>query len=74
MRTLEHHASIATNIASINSRMNTLASSFATVEQRTAADDALIDLLSAQAQSLLAAAAALKTIDYVPPTPVEPTP
>jgi len=74
MQTLEHHASIATNIASINSRMNTLASSFAAVAQRTAADDALIDLLSAQAQSLLAAAAALKTIDYVPQTPVEPTP
>ena len=72
MQTLEHHASIATNIASINSRINTLASSFATVAQRTAADDALIDLLSGQAQSLLAAAAALKTINYVPPPP--PTP
>ena len=72
MQTLEHHASIATNIASINSRINTLASSFATVAQRTAADDALIDLLSGQAQSLLAAAAALKTINYVAPTPTQP--
>jgi hypothetical protein len=50
MRTLGHHASIATYIDSINSRMAALASSFAAVEQRTAADDALIDILSAQAE------------------------
>lgn len=74
MRTLEHHAAIASNIASINSRMEALAQSFALVSQRTAADDALIDILSAQAQALLTGAAALKAIDYVPPTPVEPTP
>ena len=69
MRTLGHHASIATYIDSINSRMAALASSFAAVEQRTAADDALIDILSAQAGGLLQAAQALKTIDYTPPAP-----
>ena len=75
MRTLEHHAAIASSIASINSRMEALAVSFGSVQQRTAADDALIDLLSAQASGLLTAAVALKAIDYVappPPAPVEP--
>ena len=71
MRTLGHHASIATYIDGINSRVAALAASFASVEQRTAADDALIDILSAQAGGLLQAAQALKTIDYVPPV-VEP--
>lgn len=74
MRTLGHHAAIAGNIDAINSRMSALAASFASIEQRTAADDALIDLLSAQAQSLLAAATTLKTIDYVPPAPPGPGP
>ena len=69
MRTLGHHASIATYIDAINSRMAALASSFAAVEQRTAADDALIDILSAQAGGLLQAAQSLKTIDYTPPAP-----
>ena len=73
MRTLGHHAAIATHIDAINSRMSALASSFATVEQRTAADDALIDILSAQASALLSAAQALKAIDYAPPAP-EPEP
>jgi hypothetical protein len=49
--------------------MAALASSFAAVEQRTAADDALIDILSAQAGGLLQAAQSLKTIDYAPPAP-----
>ena len=69
MRTLGHHASIATYIDGINSRMAALAASFASIEQRTAADDALIDILSAQAGGLLQAAQSLKTIDYTPPAP-----
>jgi len=69
MRTLGHHAAIAANIDAINSRVAALAASFASVEQRTAADDALIDILSAQASGLLAAAQALKAIDYAPPAP-----
>ena len=69
MRTLGHHAAIAAHIDSINSRMAALASSFAAVEQRTAADDALIDILSAQAGGLLQAAQNLKAIDYAPPAP-----
>lgn len=72
MRTLGHHAAIAANIDAINSRMSALASSFASIEQRTAADDALIDILSAQAGGLLQAAQALKTIDYTPPAPEVP--
>ena len=58
MKTLGHHASIATYIDGINSRVAALAASFASVEQRTAADDALIDILSAQAGGLLQAAGA----------------
>ena len=69
MRTLGHHAAIAANIDAINSRVAALAESFASVEQRTAADDALIDIMSAQAGGLLQAAQALKTIDYTPPVP-----
>jgi hypothetical protein len=69
MRTLGHHAAIAANIDSINSRVAAMAASFASVEQRTAADDALIDILSAQAGGLLQAAQALKSIDYAPPAP-----
>ena len=72
MKTLGHHAAIAANIDAINSRMAALAGSFASVEQRTAADDALIDILSAQAGGLLQAAQALKTIDYTPPVPEVP--
>jgi len=72
MRTLGHHAAIAANIDAINSRVAALAGSFASVEQRTAADDALIDILSAQASGLLAAAQALKSIDYTPPAPEVP--
>jgi hypothetical protein len=69
MRTLGHHAAIAAHIDGINSRMAALAASFATAEQRTAADDALIDILSAQAGGLLQAAQSLKAIDYAPPAP-----
>ncbi|MEB3209630.1 MAG: hypothetical protein VKK63_12055 [Synechococcus sp.] len=72
MKTLGHHAAIATQIDAINSRVSALASSFANVEQRTAADDALIDILSAQAGGLLQAAQALKQIDYTPPAPEVP--
>jgi len=72
MKTLGHHAAIAANIDAINSRMAALAGSFASVEQRTAADDALIDILSAQAGGLLQAAQALKAIDYTPPVPEVP--
>ena len=72
MKTLGHHAAIAANIDTINSRMAALAGSFASVEQRTAADDALIDILSAQAGGLLQAAQALKAIDYTPPVPEVP--
>ena len=72
MRTLGHHAAIAANIDAINSRVAALAESFASVEQRTAADDALIDIMSAQAGGLLQAAQALKTIDYTPPVPEVP--
>ena len=71
MKTLGHHAAIAASIDAINSRMAALAGSFASVEQRTAADDALIDILSAQAGGLLQAAQALKTIDYSTPVPPE---
>lgn len=70
MNTLAHHAAIAQNLASINSRVAALANSFQELAPRNAADEALIDIFSAAAADLLSAAAALKQIAYAPtPTP-----
>jgi hypothetical protein len=67
LETLPHYAAILTNLASVKSRVATLAHSFEHAAPRTAADDAVIDLFTAQAAQLLQAAAALKDITYVPP-------
>lgn len=69
LETLPHYAAILTNLASVKSRVATLATAFASQAPRTAADDAVIDLFTAQAGALLQAATALKTITYVPPDP-----
>ena len=71
MRTLEHHARIATDLSSLNSRIAALAYSFKEFEPRNAADEALITLMLQQAAALVPAAEALLTIAY-DPTPVEP--
>jgi hypothetical protein len=71
MRTLQHHARIATDLSSLNSRIAALANSFKEIEPRNAADEALITLMLQQAAALVPAAEALLTIAY-DPTPVEP--
>jgi len=71
MRTLQHHARIATDLSSLNSRIAALATSFKEFEPRNAADEALIVLMLEQSTALAAAAQALLTIAY-DPTPVEP--
>ena len=71
MRTLQHHARIATDLSSLNSRIAALANSFKEFEPRNAADEALITLMLQQAAALVPAAEALLTIAY-DPTPAEP--
>jgi hypothetical protein len=63
----DHYSAISRSIAGISSRMAALAQQFAAVAPRTEGDDAWIDLLSASAAEMLAAAAALKEIEYAPP-------
>lgn len=67
MNTLRLHAAIAASMASITDHVGELAGIFSTLQARSAADDAFIDLLSAQAQELLAAAQSLKAIEHAPP-------
>jgi hypothetical protein len=71
MRTLQHHARIATDLSSLNSRIAALANSFKEVEPRNAADEALIGLMLEQSTALAEAALALLTVQY-DPTPAEP--
>ena len=70
----DHYTGIARSIAGISSRMAALETQYAAVAPRTPADEAWIDLLAASASDMLAAAQALKAIDYAPPPPpvVEP--
>ena len=71
MRSLEHHARIATELASINSRIAALAYSFKEIEASNAADAALINLMLERANALVPAAQALLSVTY-DPTPAEP--
>jgi hypothetical protein len=51
----------------IESAVSELATTFASVQQRSSVDDAMIDALVAAANGLAASATALKAIDYTPP-------
>jgi len=73
MRTLEHHARIATDLSSLKSRIAALANSFKEFEPRNAADEALIGLMLEQSTALTAAAQALLIVQY-DPTPADPEP
>lgn len=74
MRTLEHHTAIANSMQIVQSRLESIKRIFE-AHGRTAIDDSLIDLLSSQAQDMLAYAQFLKTVEIVlPPEPVEPEP
>lgn len=71
MRTLQHHAAIATDLASLHSRISALNNSFAVLEERNAADEALIALMLQQSAALTQAAQELLSVVY-DPTPAEP--
>jgi hypothetical protein len=51
----------------IESAVIELGTTFATVQQRTSVDDAMIDALVSAANGLAASATALKAINYTPP-------
>ena len=71
MNSLFVFTDILKSLARIESQIANLGNSFASVEARTAIDDALIDQFLAKATALSTAANDLKAIVYVDP-PVEP--
>ena len=71
MATINQFASITNNMAFISGSIGDLAYQFKEVAERTALDDANIDLLIATAEQLIFQAQALETIPY-DPTPAPP--
>ena len=71
MATINQFASITNNMALISGSIGDLAYNFKEVAERTALDDANIDILIATAQGMIQAAEALKAIAYDPTPPVE---
>jgi len=74
MATINQFASITNNMARISGSIGDLAYNFKEVAERTALDDANIDLLIATAEQLIVQAQALETIPYdpTPEPPIEP--
>jgi hypothetical protein len=72
MRTLEHHTAISQSMLIVQSRLVAIQRIFETFG-KTPIDESLIDLLSSQAQDMLAYAQFLKTVEPAPPV-VEPEP
>lgn len=66
MNTINYYARISDNLASMGAGIESLAYIFANETARTPLDEDLIDALIAYANETLAAAAALKTIEYNP--------
>lgn len=64
MNTLEVHAQINGYLQSISTALSVLERSFKNVAPRTPLDDACIDTLTVQANALIAAAAALKQVQF----------
>ena len=71
MNTIHQFASITKNLAGTSASLNDLAWNYKEVAPRTALDEAHIDLLITQAQGMIQAAEALKSIVY-DPTPEDP--
>jgi hypothetical protein len=67
-----HFSAIATVMSSVTSRMAALEQQFAAVAPITEMDEASIDLLIANATAIIAAAEALKLVEYAPPAPPAP--
>lgn len=64
MESIYQFANITKNMAGITSSVNDLADRFENVAPRAAIDEQHIDLLVTQAQALITAANALKSINY----------
>lgn len=64
--TTYEYAKAATALATIETILTELATTFASVQQRTVVDDSMIDALVASANALSATATGLKSIDYTP--------
>ncbi len=69
MNTIAFYAAIAKHLAGIESNVAALADVYANISERTTLDEDLIDLLAAKADEMKAAAIALKSVTYDPPTP-----
>ena len=67
MNTIHHYSNALKHLSAITSVLNGLGYEFKENAPRTALDEQLIDGLIASANELIAAATALKTIDYTPP-------
>ena len=72
MNTIGYYASITKHVSSISSNIAALDESFRVVEPRTDLDVAHIDILIAQANGMIAAAEALKTVVFEPTPEVLP--
>lgn len=70
MNTIHQFASITNNMSGVSASLNDLAYLYKETAPRTALDEAHIDLLITQANGMIQAAEALKSIAY-DPTPVE---
>jgi len=64
MNTIQQFASLSQNLAQTSALLNDLAYNYTSVAERTALDEAHIDLLIAQAGQLITAAEALKLIEF----------
>jgi hypothetical protein len=73
MDTIGYYANLTKHVAAISSNIAALDESFRTVAARTDLDVAHIDLLITQAQGMIAAAEALKSVVYEGPAPVVPS-
>jgi len=68
MNTIHQFASITKNLSGTSASLVDLAYNYKEIAARTALDEAHIDLLVAQAQEMIVAAEALKSIAYDPIT------
>jgi len=67
MSSVSEYSRIASAMANISSVLEDLATKFASVEERNAVDEAMIDALVAASNELTAGATALKSITYTAP-------
>ena len=66
MESIYQFASITKNMANITASLNDLAFRYKEISARTSRDEAHIDVLVSQAQEMITAATALKSITYDP--------